>query len=366
MKITALETIVVRVPLVLRGGAAPMQGGQARTAMETLLVRVDTDAGVMGWGEGFGHRVWPATRTILDRLVAPIAKGRDPTAIAALMNDLTRALHGIGRNGPAVYALSALDIALWDIAGKLAELPLCRLLGGSARGDLPAYASLLRYGDAAAMVPRIEEALTRGYRHLKIHEIDHATIREARRAAGTGTPLMVDCNCPWTVEEALASCRSLRDLDLAWIEEPVWPPEDHAGLARVRAEGGIPLAAGENVGSVFEFLRLFERGALDVAQPSITKIGGVTELRKVFDVAQAYGVRVVPHSAYFGPGLLASIHVCAAQPREVLIERFYCDFDENPFGAAIDPVNGRIAVPQGPGLGVDPDPGILERFALNA
>jgi D-galactarolactone cycloisomerase len=366
MKITGLETMAVRVPLALRGAAAPMQGGQARTAMETLLVRVDTDEGLSGWGEGFGHRVWPATRTILDRLVAPLAKGRDPTAIAQLMSELTRALHGIGRNGPAVYALAALDIALWDIAGKLAGLPLHRLLGGGARADLPAYASLLRYGSTAAMAPRIEEALARGYRHIKIHEIDHAIIREARRVAGAGTPLMVDCNCPWTVEEALASCRALRELDLAWIEEPVWPPEDHAGLARVRAQGGITLAAGENVGSVFEFQRLFERGALDVAQPSITKIGGVTEMRKVFDVAEAHGVRVVPHSAYFGPGLLASIHVCAAQPREALIERFYCDFDENPFGAAIEPVNGRMPVPQGPGLGVDPDPGLLKRFAIES
>jgi L-alanine-DL-glutamate epimerase-like enolase superfamily enzyme len=166
------------------------------------------------------------------------------------------------------------------------------------------------------------------------------------------------------VDEALAMCRALRDLDLTWIEEPVWPPEDHAGLARVRAESGIAVAAGENVASVAEFHRLFESKALSIAQPSVTKMGGVTELRKVFDVAETFGVRVVPHSAYFGPGLLASIHVCAAQAREVWIERFYCDFDFTPFGTAIDPVGGRIAVPQGPGLGIDPDPHALKRLAI--
>jgi D-galactarolactone cycloisomerase len=365
MKISNIETLVVRMPLVIAGDA-PMVSGQARTAIEMLLVRVDTDEGVSGWGEGFGHRVWPATRTALERMVAPLLIGRDPTAIHALMNELARSLHGAGRSGPVVYALSAIDIALWDIAGKLANLPLHRLLGGSARADLPAYASLLRYGKTAALAPRIAEALERGYRLIKIHEIDPAIIGAARKAAGAGVPLMVDCNCPWSVDEALMKCRALRELDLEWIEEPVWPPEDHAGLARVRAEGGIRVAAGENVASAFEFHRMFERGALDVAQPSATKVGGVTELMKVFGLAEAFGVRVVPHSAYFGPGLLASIHACAAQPREVWVERFYCDFEATPFGAAIDPKSGRIAVPQGPGLGVDPDPALLKRFAVDA
>ncbi len=365
MKISHIETLVVRMPLVIAGDA-PMVSGQSRTAIEMLLVRVDTDAGVCGWGEGFGHRVWPATRTALERMVAPLLIGRDPTAIHALMNELARSLHGAGRSGPVVYALSAIDIALWDIAGKLAKQPLYRLLGGSARADLPAYASLLRYGKTAALEPRIAEALDRGYRLIKIHEIDPAIIGAARTAAGAAVPLMVDCNCPWSVDEALTKCRALRQHDLEWIEEPVWPPEDHAGLARVRAEGGIRVAAGENVASATEFHRLFERGALDVAQPSVTKVGGVTELLKVINLAESFGVRVVPHSAYFGPGLLASIHACAAQPREVWVERFYCDFEATPFGPAIDPKSGRIAVPQGPGLGVDPDPALLKRFAVDA
>ncbi|MFN7087327.1 MAG: mandelate racemase/muconate lactonizing enzyme family protein [Burkholderiales bacterium] len=365
MKITGIESFVVRMPLVF-AGQAPMVSGQARTAIEMLLVRVDTDAGVCGWGEGFGHRVWPATRTALEKMVAPLCIGRDPTAIAVLMNDLARALHGAGRSGPVVYALSAIDIALWDIAGKLAGKPLYRLLGGAARTDLPAYASLLRYGKAAALEPRIAEALDRGYRLIKIHETDADLIRAARRAAGAEVPLMVDCNCPWTVGEALAMCGKLRECNLEWIEEPVWPPEDHAGLARLRDEGGITVAAGENVSGVTEFRRLFEHEAIDVAQPSVTKMGGVTEMQKVFEAAAAFGVRVVPHSAYFGPGLLASIHVCAAQAREIWIERFYCDFDVTPFGKAIDPRGSRIAVPQGPGLGIDPDPVALRRLAVEA
>jgi D-galactarolactone cycloisomerase len=102
---------------------------------------------------------------------------------------------------------------------------------------------------------------------------------------------------------------------------------------------------------------------LTYAQPSVTKIGGVTEMRRVMTVAEAFGVQVVPHSAYFGPGLLASIHCIAAMPTESWVERFYCDFADNPLGDAIHPKNGRIALPQGPGLGVDPDPRMLEKLA---
>ncbi len=341
-----------------------MVGGQARTAIEMLWLRVDTDEGVSGWGEGFGHRVWPATRTALDRMIAPLCIGRDPAPIPALMNDLARLVHGGGRSGPVMYALSALDTALWDIAGKVAGKPVYQLLGGAPRTDLPSYASLLRYGKAGAVEQRIAEALGRGYKYIKIHEIDEGIIRAARRAMGDGVSLMVDCNCPWTVEQALSMCAALRDCDLEWIEEPVWPPEDHAGLARVRAEGGIPVAAGENVGTWYEFRELFAHHALSVAQPSLSKMGGVTELARLFELAAMHGVRVVPHSACFGPALIASIHACAAQPGETWIERFYCDFAENPLGDAIDPLGGRIAVPQGPGLGVEPDVEMLKRLAV--
>jgi L-alanine-DL-glutamate epimerase-like enolase superfamily enzyme len=362
MKITRITTHAINMPLRV-GADVPHVGGQARTALEMLLVRIDTDEGVIGWGEGFGHRIWAATRAAIDTIIAPGLIGRDPTQINTLMTDLTRTLHSAGRHGAVTYGLSAIDIALWDIAGKLAGLPVYRLLGGGARADLPAYASLLRYGKLPAVERHIDEALERGYGLIKIHEIDPAIIRGARQRAGGGVPLMVDCNCPWSVEQALAMCAKLRDLDLEWLEEPVWPPEP-ALLAQVRKEGAIPIAAGENVANPSDFQRLFAQSALTVAQPSVTKVGGISEMRKVFDLAATWGVRVVPHSAYFGPGLLASIHVCAAQPKEVWIERFYCDFDLTPLGQAIDPQKGRIGVPQGPGLGIDPDPEALKRLAI--
>lgn len=363
MRITAIEAIVVNMPMKI-AGSAPILVGKTRTSIDTLLVRIDTDEGVSGWGEAFvGYRLWPTTRAAIDTLIGPLCVGRDPTAICALMNDLQRKLQGVGRNGPVMYALSAIDIALWDIAGRLANLPLYRLLGGTTRLDLPAYASLLRYGDAKAVAYQTEDALSRGYREIKVHENEVAQIKAARETAGHGIPLMVDCNCPWTVEQAIDMARQLEPYDLHWLEEPVWPPENYSGLAEVRKRGNVAIAAGENAITA-DFKSMFEAGAITYAQPSVTKIGGVSEMCKVFALAESFGVEVVPHSAYFGPGLLASLHLIAAMTREVPVERYYCYFDVNPYHDAINPKDGRIAIPQGPGLGVDLDAKVIEKLRV--
>ena len=365
MKITKVETLVINMPMIIEGSVVPSQGGKPRTSMDTLLVRVETDGGVTGWGEGFGHRIFPATRAAIDTLVGPMCVGRDPAAINPLVDELQRALAGVGRNGPAMYALSAIDIALWDIAGKLAGQPLYRLLGGAPRQRLPAYASLLRYGDPAAVRHHVEKALKRGYCHIKLHEITYAPIEAARKAAGPDIPIMVDCNCPWTVAEAISMARRLQPLDLKWLEEPVWPPEDHAGLARVQVQGGIPTAAGENA-MLPELKGLLAASAVSYIQPSVTKVGGVTQTRKVMALADAHGVACVPHSAYFGPGLLASIHCIAAMAGEGLVERYDADFAVNPLHGAILPdSSGCMAVPQGPGLGVDPDPAVIAKLRVS-
>lgn len=364
MKITKIETIVVGMPMLIEGDVLPKASGVTRTRMDTLFVRVDTDDGITGWGEGFGHRIYTATKAALDSFIAPMCIGRDPTEISVLVDELQRNLGGVGRNGPAMYALSAIDIALWDIAGKIAGQPLYRLLGGSPRRDLPAYASLLRYGEARAVIHYAERALKRGYKHIKLHEITAAPITAAREVAGADIPIMVDCNCPWTVDEAIAIAHKLAPLNLKWLEEPIWPPEDHRGLARVRTAGGIPTAAGENA-MLPEFKSMFERAAIAYAQPSVTKVGGITQMRKVIALAEAFGVDVVPHSAYYGPGLLASIHCIAAMAKETLVERYDADFAENPLHEAINPgADGRIAIPQGPGLGVEPDPALLAKLRI--
>jgi L-alanine-DL-glutamate epimerase-like enolase superfamily enzyme len=365
MKITRVSAVVYRQQL--SAGAPKLKfAGEGRTAFETVLVKVETDSGITGWGEAFPHRIWPAVKSLLETLIAPACIGADPAGIPALMKRLMYHVHGVGRAGPAMYALSGLDTALWDILGKAKNLPLYKLLGGGDIGKVAAYASLLKYNDTDVVVRVSEEALGRGYRELKIHE----TGREEITAAATllrkhnGGALMVDVNAPWSLPEALTATAPLRELGLKWIEEPVWPPEDFEGARQISA-AGVPVAIGENVLTPSDFARLIESRAVDYIQPSVAKIGGVSVVRDIFVAANKAKVAVAPHSAYFGPGLIATAHVSAALSPSPMVERLYCDLTESPFGDWYLPADGYLTLPQGPGLGVEPDLKLLEKLRVD-
>jgi L-alanine-DL-glutamate epimerase-like enolase superfamily enzyme len=365
MKITSVSAIVYRQQLKL-SGPQPKFAGEGRAAFETLLIKVETDSGLVGWGEAFPHRVWPAIKSLVETLIAPACVGADPTDISALMGKLTRNVYGVGRAGPVMFALSGLDIALWDILGKAANLPIYKMLGGAQCAKLPAYASLLKYADTKLVVRYCEEALGRGYSELKVHETGRDEIAAAAhllRKHNRGA-LMVDVNAPWTLQEALSAVAPLRELGLRWIEEPVWPPEDFRAAAEISASG-VPVAIGENVLTPTDFARLIESRAVDYIQPSVAKIGGISVMRDIFIQANQASVAVAPHSAYFGPGLIATAHVSAALSRAPMIERLYCDLTESPFGDWYEPVGGCLALPQGPGLGIAPDLGILEKLQVD-
>ncbi len=334
-------------------------GGQGWTTLDMLLVRIETAGGLVGWGEAFGHGAIPATKAALDTLVAPWLLGRDASQIGAIADGLAQAMHLFGRNGPLTYAIAGVDIALWDMAGKRAGLPLHDMLGGARRREIPVYASLLRYGDPARTARNAAAARDEGYCAVKLHEVDPDAVLAARDALGPDAVLMDDVNCPWTVAEALEHARLLRPAALHWLEEPVWPPEDLVGLARVRAAGAMT-AAGENVGSVGGFAALFDAGATDVAQPSVAKIG-ITETLRVLALAGARGVRVVPHCAYFGSGYLASLHL-AATMADAPLERLWVTLEASPFGPWLEAPSGMARLPPGPGLGCDPDLAILEQY----
>jgi L-alanine-DL-glutamate epimerase-like enolase superfamily enzyme len=362
MKITRVSCVVYRQQLK-PGAAQPKFAGEGRSAFETLLVKIETDEGITGWGEAFPHRVWKAVRSLLETLIAPACIGADPTDIAALMKTLIYRVHGVGRAGPVMYALSGVDTALWDILGKVKNQPIYKLLGGAPRDKIPAYASLLKYGDTAIVTRTTQEALDRGYRDIKVHETGREEITAAalllRRH--NGGALMVDVNAPWSLEEALAAVAPLRELGLKWIEEPVWPLEDFAAAHQVSASG-VPVAIGENVLTPADFTRLIDSRAVDYVQPSVAKIGGISIARDIFNAANAAGVAVAPHSAYFGVGLIATAHVSAALSNAPMVERLYVDLTEGPFGDWYEPVDGFLTLPQGPGLGVEPDEKLLEKL----
>jgi len=362
MKITAVEPFHISVPYDFGNTAQNAAAVQWKT-METLFVRVTTDEGIIGWGEGFGLATCGITKVAVERAVAPLAIGRDPTDIARLTGDIAYRLRGSARNGPVAFALSALDIALWDIAGKRAGLPLYRLLGGAQPVErVQAYASLLRYGNAELVGQNSAKAVARGYANIKLHEIGATEIAAARAAIGPDTVLTVDASCAWSVSQAIAMAKELEPLHLTWLEEPLWPPEDYAGLAKLKAEGSMPIAAGENGGTLADIAQFIDVAAVDYIQPSITKIGGVSALLKIADMARRAGIKIAPHSPYFGPGLIATIHFAASQPERPVIERYYVDMEASPLGDLVEAPGGFMCVPNGPGLGVEVDEEVLKKY----
>lgn len=365
MRITRIETLRVSVPFETGGprhGIRPGLAARPWLRMESLMVRVATDDGLVGWGEAFGHLVNPGTQAILTSLVGPWFLGKDPEPIASLMQDAQHAFHGFGRSGPVLFALSGIDIALWDLAAKRAGQPLHRLLGG--RGEpLPMYASLMRYGgDLDAIRRNVERARAAGFGMIKLHETAIPAFLAAREAVEQDTRIMLDVNCPWPVHEARAVARAIRDRNFYWLEEPVWPPEDYAGLAAVRREG-VAIAAGENVTGLHEFRRLFETEAVDVVQPSVIKVGGISAMQRIIALAQAHAVRVIPHCFYWGPGYLATAHVAASMPTPPPVETAFIELERAPH-KLFDPAHATLTLPDQPGLGFEPDPEVVERYLV--
>jgi D-galactarolactone cycloisomerase len=365
MKITAIEPFHISVPYDF-GNTAENAAATQWTKMETLFVKVTTEEGIIGWGEGFGLAACGITKVAVERAIAPLAVGRDPTDIAALTRDIAYRQRNCSRNGPVGFALSALDIALWDIAGQRAGKPLYRLLGGTETVErMPAYASLLRYGNADVVAKNSAKAVERGYKNVKLHEIGVAEIASAREAIGPDIMLTVDASCAWTVQQAIEAAKKLKPCGLTWLEEPLWPPEDYAGMARLKKESGMATAAGENAGTLADIAQLIGAAGVDYIQPSITKTGGVSAMRRIAEMARQSGTKIAPHSPYFGPGLIATIHFAASIPERPTIERFYLDLEASPLGALVEAPGGFMRVPQGPGLGIDVDEAVLRQYRVN-
>jgi L-alanine-DL-glutamate epimerase-like enolase superfamily enzyme len=358
MKITAVRAIPLAVPI---REAAPVASSWSARASKQILVEVRTDTGLTGWGEAFAYGVPLAVCTIIDDGLAPMLTGQDPTEIEALVDRLQRALMIWGRRGLAMMAVSGVELALWDLAGKARGVPVYALLGGLVQRSVRAYASLPRY-EAAADVARAAAAMAKaGFGAIKLHQIDVASVAAAREAVGDGVELMLDTNCPWSVEDAIRMARRLEPYGLRWLEEPVWPPEDYAGLARVREATTTSIACGENEATMFGFREIIRAGAADVLQPSVTKVGGLLELKKIATLAAAANVTVVPHSFYFGPGLAATLHAIASTPGVPYIEYPSGELAPSLSKSPIRSVAGLVSIEDRPGLGADPDPDVIAR-----
>ena len=362
MTIAKIDAFALRIPF---GTEAALPGLVRPPGVGSLLVRVTTDEGYVGWGEASAFEASPLTRRVIKTLVGPMFSGRDATRIEPLVRSVRRRLQVFGRIRCVSYAIAAIEIALWDIAGKAAGLPLHRLLGtsGDSETELPCYASLDPYGgNPAALLASVRQAIDAGFTAIKLHERELTAVQAARREVGPGIELIVDPEHAWTLPVATANMRAFAELNLKWLEEPLSRLADYPELTRLRSAGRVPLAAGENVPTLRDFGRLMDAGAVEFVQPSPARIG-VAEASRVFPLAAAHDVTVMPHSFYHGPGLLAAIHLTAALGTPgSMIEWRYTDLVAHIYGDAVRPQNGRIQVPQGPGLGVDPDPEVIRAF----
>jgi L-alanine-DL-glutamate epimerase-like enolase superfamily enzyme len=359
MKIISVRAIPLAVPI---RELAPVASTWSARASKQILVEVQTDNGLTGWGEAFAYGVPLAVCNVVDDGLAPMVVGADPTEIEALVDRMHRALMIWGRRGLAMMAVSGVELALWDLAGKARGVPVYALFGGLVQRSVRAYASLPRY-ESPADVARAAAAMAKdGFTAIKLHQIDVASVAAAREAVGDGVELMLDTNCPWTVEEATHMARRLERYTLRWLEEPVWPPEDYVGLARVRKATTTPIACGENEATMFGFRELMRAGAADVIQPSVTKVGGLLELKKIATLAAAANVTLVPHSFYFGPGLAATMHAIASTAGVPYIEYPSGELAPPLSKAPIRCAGGRVSVDDRPGLGADPDPDVIARY----
>jgi L-alanine-DL-glutamate epimerase-like enolase superfamily enzyme len=365
MKISDVKAHHIRIPYDA-GVASFRQGASSIAALDIVMVEVTTDTGLTGWGDAFSYVCPRTTYAAINEMIAPQARGQevpDAAGIPAFMEQVQRNLHLFGRYGITMFAISGLDIALWDLAARAQGVPLHKLLGSQKRAKIPAYASLLRIGAADLVAGECTKARAQGYSAIKLHETTTAPVISARQAIGKNIPLMVDMNCPMDGATAIAFAHACRDAKPLFLEEPVWPPEDFATLAEVRQQGGLDIAAGENACTEYQFGQMIDAGAVSHAQPSVTKVGGITEFMKVTRLADERGVRLMPHSPYFGPGLLATLHLLSLRDDATFVEIFYMKREACLWRGRTEPdANGNVAVPAGPGLGYEPDREVMERY----
>ena len=286
--------------------------------------------------------------------IPPLIEGREADDTEALWHHVWWGLHYGGRGGPAVLALSALDIALWDLKARRAKLPLYRLLGGfDAR--VPCYAGGIDLDlSVDALLTQTDGNLAKGFRAIKMKvgrpdlTSDVARVAAMRQHLGDGFPLMADANMKWTVEEAVRAARALQPYDLTWLEEPIIP-DDVAGHARIIAAGGVPIAAGENLRSLWEFKNYIAAGAVSYPEPDVTNCGGVTSFMKIARLAEAFNLPVTSHGAHD-----ITVHLLAACPNRSYLEAHGFGLDryiEHPLRLE----DGKALAPTRPGHGVNFD-----------
>ncbi|MYE26819.1 MAG: mandelate racemase/muconate lactonizing enzyme family protein [Chloroflexi bacterium] len=345
---------------------------------QICLVKVVAEDGSYGWGEGYG----PATVVKAGvEFLSPLVLGEDPLQVEAIWQKMHLRALDYARRGVLVAAISAIDIALWDLRGKLLGQPVSVLLGGRRRERVKVYATGMYFVHTDDLIGKlVDEArhyASQGFRALKMKvglgvatDVKHA--RAVRAAIGADMQLMVDANHAYSLSEALSFARQIEELDISFFEEPV-SPEDYEGYRELRQRSPIPIAGGECEYLLAGFRHLLSNRCVDIAQPDICGAGGLTETKRIAALATAFQTNVLPHSWGTGIAFAAGLHLVSTldvvpgrlrMPEAMLeMDRSESALRENLTHPKFAIEDGRVAVPTAPGLGVDVDPEYLERYA---
>ena len=387
MKITSVVSHVLQYDLPEELGYS-QQYYAKRTAH---LVEVRTDEGLTGWGECFGPgNVALANKAIVEQVIQPMVLGRDPLDRDVIWHQVYNLLRDHGQKGMPLQALSGVDIALWDLTGKIAGLPLCELVGGRHRDRVPVYGygMMLKREDLAAHLARFEEEAAgikaAGFAATKMKlglgAAEDVRLAEAvRRGVGDDFPFMADANHCYTLGDALFVGRALDELGAYWFEEPV-APEDLEGYRELRRKLKTKISGGEAEFTRWGWRHLLEGRCLDIAQPEVCALGGVSEYLKVLALAHAHFTPVINHVWGSAVAVAVNLQLLGAMPplpgglfpREPLLE---FDTTDNRFRdeLLLEPldIQGQVArnggyatIPRRPGLGVEPDRSFIESYKL--
>ena len=324
-------------------------------AFELITVRLRDEDGAEG--VGYTYTVGTggaAVHALISRDLAPLLTGRDAERIEELWQAMWWALHYGGRGGAQVLAISAVDIALWDLRARRHDAPLWRLLGGFDP-RVPCYAGGIDLDfPIDALLRQTDDNIARGFRAIKMKvgrpslRDDVERVRAMRTHVGDGFPLMVDANMRWSVDDAIRAARALAPMDPVWLEEPTIP-DDVRGHARVVREGGLPVAAGENLHTLHEFRQLIEAGGVTFPEPDVTNCGGVTTFLKVAHLAEAFNLPVTSHGAHD-----VTVHLLAAVPNRSYLEAHGFGLDRF-IAEPLRIEDGMAVAPDRPGHGVEFD-----------
>jgi L-alanine-DL-glutamate epimerase-like enolase superfamily enzyme len=360
--------------------AAPIAPDIQRTSagnyptISILVVEVITDQGITGWGEGLLRAAPAAAATLVEQTLKPLLLGADPFTVEALWPKLARATTGRS-GGVLIETVAAIDIALWDIMGKVLGQPVHRLLGTCGRARVTAYASSISWGPLAIAEAQAEDAVRRGFPLIKVKigapvEAAIERMRVLTRLVDGRAKLCADANWAFDYDDAVRLARALLELDVHWLEEPI-VPEDLDGYRRLRAAAPIRLAAGESEFTAWGARDLIASRAVGVIQPDVARSGGITETRRIATLAHCFHLAYAPHMGFSGAVCAAaSLHLAAAMPN---FATFECMIFPNPLREQLatsrpgDPSlleDGTLPVPEGPGLGIEIDRAALARLTV--